>query len=83
MQLAGLDFLHDEHQSVANISFVDIVYIIYVLFLVEISWNKCSAYWKKMKTNNYGRLHADKELQGAMTQKVYGKPLPKMNYRAT
>lgn len=36
-----------------------------------------------MKTNNYGRLHADKELQGAMTQKFYGKQLHKINSRAT
>jgi len=36
-----------------------------------------------MKTKHYVRLHTDKELQGAMTQKVYGKQLHKINSRAT
>lgn len=36
-----------------------------------------------MKTNNYGMLHTGKKLQGAMTQKIYGNQLHKINSRAT
>lgn len=36
-----------------------------------------------MKTNNYSRLHAEKELQGATAQKVSSKQLHKMNSRST